>query len=98
VIFFRRGADKSLAFPIFLFAAQTKEFFLAGLKKLEQRSHKCVELKVEYVEKIHCFNPVACCFLYRAKDLSAPSYSFFISSTYVIKFPFICVLSFFFVF
>jgi hypothetical protein len=32
-------------FPIFLFAAQPKEFFLDGLKKLEQRSHKCVELR-----------------------------------------------------
>jgi hypothetical protein len=32
----RRGADKSLAFPIFLFGAQPKEFFLDGLKKLEQ--------------------------------------------------------------
>jgi hypothetical protein len=31
-----RGADKSLAFLIFLFAAQPKEFFLDGLKKLEQ--------------------------------------------------------------
>jgi hypothetical protein len=46
----RRGADKSLAFPIFLFAAHAKEFFLDGLKKLEQRSHKCVELRREYVE------------------------------------------------
>jgi hypothetical protein len=45
-----RGADKSLAFPIFLFAAQPKELFLDGLKKLEQRSHKCVELRGEYVE------------------------------------------------
>jgi hypothetical protein len=35
---------------LFLFAAQTKEFFLDGLKKLEQRSHKCVELRGEYVE------------------------------------------------
>jgi hypothetical protein len=34
-----RGADKFLAFPISLFAAQPKEFFLDGLKKLEQRSH-----------------------------------------------------------
>jgi hypothetical protein len=34
----------------FLFAAQPKEFFLDGLKKLEQRSHKCVELRGEYVE------------------------------------------------
>jgi hypothetical protein len=45
-----RSADKSLAFPIFLFAAQLKEFFLDGLKKLEQLSHKCVELKGEYVQ------------------------------------------------
>jgi hypothetical protein len=30
-------------FPIFPFAAQPKEFFLDGLKKLEQQSHKCVE-------------------------------------------------------
>jgi hypothetical protein len=30
---------------LFLFAAQPKEFFLDGLKKLEQRSHKCVELR-----------------------------------------------------
>jgi hypothetical protein len=37
-------------FPVFLFAAQPKEFFLDGLKKLEQRSHKCVELRGEYVE------------------------------------------------
>jgi hypothetical protein len=35
---------------VFLFAAQPKEFFLYGLKKLEWRSHKGVELKVEYVE------------------------------------------------
>jgi hypothetical protein len=35
-------------FPIFLFAAQAKEFFLDGLKKLEQRSHKRVELKGEH--------------------------------------------------
>jgi hypothetical protein len=37
-------------FPIFLFAAQPKEFFLDGLKKLEQRNHKCVEIRGEYVE------------------------------------------------
>jgi hypothetical protein len=46
----RRGADKSSAFPVFLFATQPKEFFFDGLKKLEQRSHKCVELRGEYVE------------------------------------------------
>jgi hypothetical protein len=47
------GVLKSLwfyLFPVFLFAAQPKEFFLDGLKKLEQRSHKCVELRGEYVE------------------------------------------------
>jgi hypothetical protein len=32
-------------FPIFLFAAQPKEFSLDGLKKLEKGSHKCVEFK-----------------------------------------------------
>jgi hypothetical protein len=35
---------------LFLFAAQPKESFLDGLKKLEERSHKCVELRGEYVE------------------------------------------------
>jgi hypothetical protein len=40
-----------LAFPIFLLATQQKEFFLKGLKKLKQRSHKCVELRGEYVNK-----------------------------------------------
>jgi hypothetical protein len=40
-----RDADKSLAFHIFLFAAQPKEFFLDELEKLEQRCHKCVELE-----------------------------------------------------
>jgi hypothetical protein len=39
-----------ISLSLFLFAAQPKEFFLDGLKKLEQRSHKCVELKGEYVE------------------------------------------------
>jgi hypothetical protein len=50
--FIRRGANKSLLilFPIFLFATQSKEFFLDGLKELEQRNHKCVELRGEYVE------------------------------------------------
>jgi hypothetical protein len=28
---------------LFLFAAKPKAFFLNGLKKLEQRSHECVE-------------------------------------------------------
>jgi hypothetical protein len=34
---------------LFLFAAQLKEFFLDGLKKLGQRSHKYVELRGKYV-------------------------------------------------
>jgi hypothetical protein len=46
----RGDADKSLAIPISLFAAQPKEFFLNGLKKLEHRSHKFVELRGQYVE------------------------------------------------
>jgi hypothetical protein len=66
----RRGADKSLAFHVFLFAAQSKDFFLDELKELEQRSHKCVELRREYVNTF--FNPLAGCFLYKAKDLSVP--------------------------
>jgi hypothetical protein len=37
-------------FPTSLFAAQPKEIFLDGLKKLEQRSHKCMELRGEYAE------------------------------------------------
>jgi hypothetical protein len=43
------GADKFLALPIFLFAVQLKEFSLDGLKKLDQRSHKRVELRAELV-------------------------------------------------
>jgi alkyl sulfatase BDS1-like metallo-beta-lactamase superfamily hydrolase len=35
---------------LFLFAAQLKEFVFDGLKKSEQRSHKCVELGGEHVE------------------------------------------------
>jgi hypothetical protein len=55
---------------LFLFAAQPKEFFLDGLKKLEQRSHNCVELRENILSKYIFFNPAACCFLYKAKDLS----------------------------
>jgi hypothetical protein len=56
-----RGADKSLAylFPIFLFAAQQKEFFLDGLKNLE---HKCgAQGGICRVNTF--FNLVACCVL-----------------------------------
>jgi hypothetical protein len=30
---------------LFFFASQPKIYFFGGLKKLEQRSHKCVELR-----------------------------------------------------
>jgi hypothetical protein len=67
-----RGADKSLAFPISYFhiLSTIKNYFLDGLKKLEQRSHKCVELK-EICRANTIFQSVAC-FLYKAEDLSAP--------------------------
>jgi hypothetical protein len=39
-----------ISFWLFLFASQPKEFFLDGLKTLEQRSHKRVALRGEYVE------------------------------------------------
>jgi hypothetical protein len=45
------GADKSLAFPISCFpiCSTTRRISLDVLKKLEQQSHKCVELRGEYV-------------------------------------------------
>jgi hypothetical protein len=49
MLIIRRGADKSLAFLYLPFAAQPKEFFSDGLKRLEQ-SHKCLELRGEYEE------------------------------------------------
>jgi hypothetical protein len=63
----RRGADKSWPF---LFAAQPKEFFLDGLKKLEQQRHKRVELRRGICRvNTFFFNHLACGFLYKAKDL-----------------------------
>jgi hypothetical protein len=50
------------------FAAQPKEFFLDGLNKIEQQSHKCVELRGGICRVNTVFNPVACCFLHKAKD------------------------------
>jgi hypothetical protein len=50
------------------FAAQPEEFFLDGLTKLEQRSHKCVELRGECTEQIYFFIPIPCHFLYNAKN------------------------------
>jgi hypothetical protein len=71
----RRGADKSLAFPIshFHICSTTKKiFFFDGLKKLEQRIYECVEIKGVIYRVNIFFNPVACCFLHKAKDLSGP--------------------------
>jgi hypothetical protein len=39
-----------ISLRLFLLAAQPKEFFLDGLKKLEHRNHECVELRVGYIE------------------------------------------------
>jgi hypothetical protein len=61
-------------FRIFLFAAQPKELSLDDLKKVQQGSQKSVELRGEYVNTL-LFNPVASFFLYKAKDLSGPSYT-----------------------
>jgi hypothetical protein len=55
---------------LLLFAAQPKDFFLDGLNKLEQRN---VWSSGGICRVNIFFNPVAC-FLYKAKDLSAPSY------------------------
>jgi hypothetical protein len=41
------------------------------LKKSEQRSHECVELRGDYVNTFFS-NPIGCCFLCKAKDLSVP--------------------------
>jgi len=46
---------------------------LSGLKKLEQRVKKCIELRGEYVEYIPSLVAVACFLPGRAKDLSATS-------------------------
>jgi hypothetical protein len=58
---------------LFLFAAQPKEFFLDGLKKLEQPSHKCVELRGEYVEQI--FSIPKLVFFIKPKTYQPPSYT-----------------------
>lgn len=52
------------------FAAQPSAFYVDGLKKLEQQSTKCVELRGSMLNKV-CVKPVARCLFYKAKDLSA---------------------------
>ena len=51
---------------------QPSDFFLRGLRKLEQRAKKCIELHVEYVELMPSLVAVACFLPGRAKDLPAP--------------------------
>jgi hypothetical protein len=72
----RKGTEKSLAFLIsyFLICSTSKRIFLDRLKKLEQRCHKCVWSSGGICRVNTFFNPVACCLLYKAKGLSAPSY------------------------
>jgi hypothetical protein len=58
-------------FHLLVVWSTTKEFFLDGFKKVEQWSHKC-GAQGEYVVQILFCNPVACCSISKAKDLSAP--------------------------
>jgi hypothetical protein len=54
-----------------LSTAQSKEFFLDRLKRLEQWNHKCVWSSGGICRVNNFFfNPIVCCFLYKAKDLS----------------------------
>jgi hypothetical protein len=45
--------------------------FLGWVKEVRTTKSQMCEPQGEYVEKMHVSNPVACCFLYKAKDLSA---------------------------
>jgi histone-lysine N-methyltransferase SETMAR len=54
------------------FAAQTKEFFLDGLKNLGKLSHNCVELRGECVEQIHVLSPVQSFFFIKPKTYQHP--------------------------
>jgi hypothetical protein len=44
LFFYQQYLGLLIKFWLFLFAAQPKAFLLDGLKKLEQRSRKCVEI------------------------------------------------------
>jgi hypothetical protein len=70
--YIRRGADKFLVFPssYFPICSTTKRFFLGWVKGI-----KTTKSKVGEICRVNIFfNPIACCFLYKGKDLSAPSY------------------------
>jgi hypothetical protein len=71
----RRGADKSLAFPIY---STTKKNILGWVKEVRTMKSKVCRAQGGICRvNIIFFNPVAC-FLYKAKDLSAlPRTSYF---------------------
>jgi hypothetical protein len=70
----RKSADKSLAFLIsyFLICSTTKIIFLEWVRTT--KSYVCGGQGGICKVNTFFFNPVAC-FLYKAKDLSAPSYT-----------------------
>jgi hypothetical protein len=70
----RKGADKSLAFPICI---TTERIFLGWVKEVRTMKSQVRGAPggVGICRVNTFFNPVACCFLYKAKDLSAPSYN-----------------------
>jgi hypothetical protein len=57
--------------PAFEGAAQPTEFLLDGLKKLEQRGHKCAERRGDMESKYFFFQSRSLLFFYKSKDLSA---------------------------
>jgi hypothetical protein len=68
----RRGADKSLAFPI-SYLQHKQDFFLGWVKKLEQRSHKCVELRGKYVNTFFFSVPWHVVFFKKPKTYQPPT-------------------------
>jgi hypothetical protein len=59
---------------LFLFAAQPNEYFSDGLKELEQRSHKYVVLKGEYVNTF--FQSRSLLLSLQSQRFISPSYLF----------------------
>ena len=51
---------------------QLSEFLLSGLRKVEQRAKKCIELRGEYFELTPNLVAVACFRSGRSKELSTP--------------------------
>jgi hypothetical protein len=54
------------------FAIQRPEFYMPGVKKLEQPSRKCDELRGRMSNKL-CVKPVSPCLFYKTKDLATSS-------------------------